>query len=58
MEESVDLDSIRLSLGPNENHITVNMLRNEGQDIIRPILKEFVQETGLEVARRCVIKLF
>ena len=53
-----NLDCIRLSLAPNSRLITVNMLTNEGQDIIRPILRELVLETGFEVARRCVIKLF
>ena len=53
-----NLDCIRLSHTPNSSHITVSMLTREGQDILLPILKEFVEETGFEVAKRCVIKLF
>ncbi len=52
------LDYVRLSLTPGGTLITVNMLTSEGQDILRPILREFVLETGFDVARRCVIKLF
>jgi len=53
-----NLDCIRLSHTPNTSPITVSMLTREGQDILLPILKEFVEETGFEVAKRCVIKLF
>ena len=52
------MNSIRLNLGPGTNLVTVDMLTEEGQGIVRPILEELILETGFEVARRCVIKLF
>ncbi len=53
-----NLDCIRLSHTPDSSPITVSMLTREGQEILLPILKEFVEETGFEIAKRCIIKLF
>lgn len=58
VENGVNLNCIWLSLAPNSRLITLNMLTNEGQDIIRPVLKDFVREIGFEVATKCIIKLF
>jgi arginine-tRNA-protein transferase len=49
---------IGLSLAPNSRPVTVNMLTREGQEMLIPILKEFIAETGFDVASRFVIKLY
>ncbi len=53
-----DFSLIKLQLSPNQSLVTANMLTDEGRDIVRPILDEFIRETGFEVARRCVVKLY
>jgi len=58
VEQKDVLDSIQLNIAPNSIYITLSMLTDEGQNIVRPVLKEFVKETGAEVAKRCVIKLY
>lgn len=52
-----DVNCVKLSIAPNSRFVTANMLTDQGQEIVHPILKEFINETGIEVARRCVIKL-
>lgn len=37
--------------------LDMNMLSTEGQAIIRPILKDFVDEVGVELSRECIVKL-
>mmetsp|Transcript_25834 Transcript_25834/g.39595 ORF Transcript_25834/g.39595 Transcript_25834/m.39595 type:complete len:1065 (+) Transcript_25834:180-3374(+) len=37
--------------------LDMNMLSKEGQAIIRPILKDFVDEVGVALSRECIIKL-
>jgi hypothetical protein len=37
------------------NSITVDMLQEQGQDIVRPLLEEFVQEAGPDIVTKCTI---
>jgi arginyl-tRNA--protein-N-Asp/Glu arginylyltransferase len=62
-EESVDnddavavMESIPLHVGL-ANLVTVNMLHPNGQEIVRPLVREFVNHVGVEASRDCVLKL-
>lgn len=37
--------------------VTLPMLNTSGQDIVRPLLREFIDEVGSDVAARCTIRL-
>jgi arginine-tRNA-protein transferase len=38
-------------------YLTIAMITDEAQDIVRPLLQDFVKETGNDVARHCIVKL-
>ena len=38
-------------------YLTMNMITEEAQEIVRPLLKELVEETGPEVALESIVKL-
>jgi len=37
--------------------VTIDMLHENGQEIVRPLLEEFVKHTGPDLSRRCILKL-
>ena len=59
-EGNIDhLNEIKIAISRNSRLVTLNMLTDEGIHLLRPVLKDFVNEVGLEFAtRNCVIKLF
>jgi arginine-tRNA-protein transferase len=62
-ESSVDNDDVTATIEAIPLHVglanlvTVNMLHPNGQEIVRPLVQEFVNNVGVEVSRDCVLKL-
>jgi hypothetical protein len=38
-------------------NVTIDMLHENGQQVVRPFLEEFVKEAGPELCRTCLVKL-
>ena len=55
------VDSMLLDIGDigGQGHppITVSMLNPEGRTMVDPLIKEFIDEVGFDVSRRCIIRL-
>lgn len=50
------LSQIQMEIG-QDNLITVSMLTPDGQDFVKPLLKEFLSEASLRVAVQCIVDL-
>jgi len=50
------LASIRLDVGFGRP-ISIGMLQEQGQELVRPLLEEFVQEASPELAKECTVSL-
>ena len=59
--KSALLDSMMLDIGDvggkGSPPITVSMLNPEGRRIVDPLIREFIEEVGFDVSRRCIIRL-
>lgn len=55
-DETTIMESISLHVGLPDL-VTLNMLHPNGQEIVRPLVQEFVEHVGPEVSRHCVLKL-
>lgn len=55
MNEEV-VNKILFDIGAGR-YLTMNMITEEAQEIVRPLLKELVEETGPEVALESIVKL-
>lgn len=55
------VDSMLLDIGDIGGEgpppITVSMLNPEGRTMVDPLIKEFIDEVGFDVSRRCIIRL-
>jgi arginyl-tRNA---protein transferase len=56
LDVSAITESIQLYVGI-PNHVNVTMLNSNGQEIVRPLLEEFVRHVGPDVSRQCIVKL-
>lgn len=59
--KSALVDSMLLDIGgvggQETPPITVSMLNPEGRAMVDPLIKEFIDEVGFDVSRRCIIRL-
>lgn len=55
-DDNDTIQNIPLIVGA-PNLVTLPMLHSGGQDIVRPLLLDFVEHVGKEVGERCVIRL-
>ena len=47
---------IPMDIGAGMN-VTIDMLQDQGREVVRPFLEEFIQEAGPILCRKCLIKL-
>jgi len=51
-------ENLRLDIGYDmDEFIRLSMLNLQGKRIVKPIVKEFIDSVGIDVAERCVLKL-
>ena len=50
------LSLIRMDIGAGMA-VTMDMLQENGKQVVRPILEEFLIEAGLEIGQQCLLKL-
>ncbi|GAX20015.1 arginyl-tRNA---protein transferase [Fistulifera solaris] len=55
-DADASLSQIQMDIG-QDNAITIDMLTPEGQDIVKPILLEFLSEASPRIATQCMIDL-
>ena len=59
--KSALLESMMLDIGDvggkGDPPITVSMLNPEGRAMVDPLIREFIEEVGFDVSRRCIIRL-
>ena len=59
--KSALLESMMLDIGDvggkGNPPITVSMLNPEGRAMVDPLIREFIEEVGFDVSRRCIIRL-
>ena len=48
--------NIALDIGAGMT-VTMDMLQEEGQRVVRPFIEDFVQEAGSQLSRKCILKL-
>ena len=53
---ATEAESVLLHVGL-PNPVTMGMLQPSGQEIVRPIVQEFVQQVGPDVSRHCIVKM-
>eukprot|EP00547_Thalassionema_nitzschioides_P015577 CAMPEP_0194249084 /NCGR_PEP_ID=MMETSP0158-20130606/19722_1 /TAXON_ID=33649 /ORGANISM="Thalassionema nitzschioides, Strain L26-B" /LENGTH=601 /DNA_ID=CAMNT_0038985529 /DNA_START=1 /DNA_END=1806 /DNA_ORIENTATION=+ len=53
-EEAIKHISLDVGL---DSVVTIDMLHENGQDIVRPLLEEFVKHAGPDISCRCILKL-
>jgi arginyl-tRNA--protein-N-Asp/Glu arginylyltransferase len=51
------LEQVQMDIGAANIKVTIGMLQESGQQLVRPLLDEFVREAGLELAKQCILKL-
>lgn len=61
-KEGIFIENIVLDVGDggfleDSNLLTVSMLSREGRRLIDPVIAEYVNEVGLELARKLIVKL-
>ena len=47
---------VPMDIGANMT-VTIGMLQESGQELVRPVLEEFVREAGPDLALQCIVKL-
>ena len=50
-------NDIPIKLSTSEDTVRLSHLNPRGREIVRPILEEFVEKVGEEIAVECVVKL-
>ena len=50
------MNEVQLDVGAG-TPVTLEMLHPNGQEIVRPLMEEFVREVGPDVSRQCLVKL-
>jgi arginine-tRNA-protein transferase len=50
------LDQIQMDIGAGLN-VTFNMLQDNGKQVVKPILEEFIEEAGPKLCADCLVKL-
>lgn len=56
MMNDATLDSIELFVGM-EHPVTLGMLTPEGKGFVQPLLEDFVEQAGIDVAQQCTVDL-
>jgi hypothetical protein len=51
------LEQVQMDIGAANIKVTIGMLQESGQQLVRPLLEDFVREAGLELAKQCILKL-
>lgn len=54
--DEISLHRIQMDIGAGMN-VTLDMLQPSGVDIVKPILQDFLTESGPELAQQCLVKL-
>ena len=47
---------VPMDIGANMT-VTIGMLQESGQELVRPVLEEFIREAGPDLALQCIVKL-
>jgi len=55
-KKAVSVDDILFDIG-GDSYLTLHMISEEGKEIVRPILEDFVSEIGYEISMQCIVKL-
>jgi len=50
------VENILFDIGAG-SYLTITMVTDEAQEIVRPLLEDFVKEIGHDVAGQCIVKL-
>ena len=50
------LRQVPMDIGANMT-VTIGMLQESGQELVRPLLEEFIREAGPELAMQCILRL-
>jgi arginine-tRNA-protein transferase len=57
-QSAVDKMALDIGTSPEESQVVrVNMLNGQGRELVDPVVKEFVNEVGVDMCSRFVIKL-
>jgi len=55
-EMNATVENILFDIGAG-SYLTITMVTDEAQEIVRPLLEDFVKEIGHDVAGQCIVKL-
>lgn len=55
-EMNATVENILFDIGAG-SYLTITMVTDEAQEIVRPLLEDFVKEIGHDVAAQCIVKL-